>query len=240
MDGAVHADQFTPPGGVLLRKQAGHRNVVYEARIADILVPIGERQLQRLRQHVQIIRGVVPQCFQIEAFYDVQRYQQHDALRIGSALVDIVALIRRVNGIGLLGLKARQVFITQHTAGLPVSIRCHPRKRPAIEDVRAIMRDRIQSTAQVRLDKQISKLRRLASGKQDALGTGVLREELKRFHVIRSGPFAQDMSFRGSLDCRRILLRLPVRTRHTAHSLGSRPACGRFRASPVSARDPCH
>ena len=79
-DRSIHPDQATAQVAVLLREQLLDRHVAYDSGIADVVVAVGKRQLQRFGDYVYVVGGIVTHPLKVEALQDVQRHQHDDAL----------------------------------------------------------------------------------------------------------------------------------------------------------------
>ena len=75
----IRINPCTSPRGVGVAQQRVDRHID-ELRIAVIGMAVGERQFECLDKCVDIGRRIVAQRFQVEAFQDLQRLQQHRAL----------------------------------------------------------------------------------------------------------------------------------------------------------------
>ena len=85
--GAKRVDRPPPLRCVFGRKQAVDRHVDH-IRIAEEPLPVREDQLDRLRQHMDVIGRVVSEAGKVATFQDPQHLQQGRALAPGPAAVD--------------------------------------------------------------------------------------------------------------------------------------------------------
>ena len=90
-------DELLPRSGVRLREQALGGDL-HEVRIAVIGVTVGERQLDRLDDPVQVGRRVVAERLQIDPVQQIQHLQQRRALAPEATRGDFVSVVRRAQG----------------------------------------------------------------------------------------------------------------------------------------------
>ena len=90
---AIHADRRGTLLRVLLREQALRRLCGRKVRVAVIEVAIGEGEVHRLVDRVDVICAVVTHRAHVEVLEDVQRLQQRRALRPDVELVDLDAAV---------------------------------------------------------------------------------------------------------------------------------------------------
>src|SRR5205807_633737 len=88
------ADERAPPRRVGLREEPVGRDP-HEVRVAEVGIAVGERELDRLDETVEVRRGVVAEGFQVEALEQVQHLQLRRALAPEPARRDLVAAERR-------------------------------------------------------------------------------------------------------------------------------------------------
>jgi hypothetical protein len=77
---------------VLVREQSIDRDRV-EVRIADVVVPIGERRLQRLGDQVEVLHAVVTERLDVVLLQDLQGDRQRRPLRPRPAAVDFIVAV---------------------------------------------------------------------------------------------------------------------------------------------------
>ena len=122
--------------GVILRQQAIDGNVFSKAWVCDVTIAVGEGQLERFRDDMNIVCRVVAELLQIESFQDVQSEEQHDALGVGSTLVDFVLFVGRLNGSSFLRLIAGEILKPQQALLSFIEISCQSRQRATVERLR--------------------------------------------------------------------------------------------------------
>ena len=106
----VPLDELRALARVLLREQARDRLRGREVRIAVVEVAVGEGEVHRLVQRVDVARGVVAHRLQVHRLQDVQRLQHHRALHPGVQLVDVDVLVARLHRLLDVDLPRREVL----------------------------------------------------------------------------------------------------------------------------------
>ena len=137
---AIAPDELPPGGGVVFRKKRFCGDID-ETGIADIAIAIGEGELHRLGDDVQIFDTVMAERLEVVAFENVECYEHDDALRVGRALVDIETRISCVDGLRLFGYIFGEVVRAEQAALLGIKIGALARERAAVKHVRALFRD---------------------------------------------------------------------------------------------------
>ena len=111
----LDADLRTAPRGVLVRHETGNRNFD-ELRIAEMIVTVGKRKLQRLGHHVYVFGRIVPHGPEVAALEDVERHRQHRTLRPRAAGVQFDAVEACTNRRLKIHLEAGEVLVAHEAA----------------------------------------------------------------------------------------------------------------------------
>ena len=148
---------------------------------------------------------------QVEALEEVQRLQHGVALRVGRALVDLVAAVVDVDRLGLEGLVAGQILLADDAA---VGAHAGDQRlghRPGVEAGRALRRDGPQRLGQVGVLDDVAHHQRLAVAEPDPGG----RRELAELALAAVEPAGQVLGDRVAL-----LGHFDGRRQHVGQGLG--------------------
>ena len=138
---ALNVDFASPPVGVLLRGEPldGYGSLI---GVAEIAVPVGERELQRLGYQMDRLGGPEPQARYVKAFEDVQRLRKQRTARRARPHSDhLIAAIGRTDWLTLLYVVALQVFKRQNAAVAAHFFRNAPPQIARVEQVGALPGD---------------------------------------------------------------------------------------------------
>ena len=166
---------FASNGGVFLREQRLHRDVGNELRIADVRVAVGERELQRLGDRMQVRRAVPPHALQVVPLEDVERLEHDEPLRVRRAFVDVGAAVVDVDRRVLERLHAREIRFCDDPAVCFQERGGVLRDVALVERVRPLRRDCAQRARQIRVADDVAHRERLA----------VLEIDLRRRRILR-------------------------------------------------------
>ena len=111
----VGANQRATPRGVFLRQQTFQRHID-ELGIAKMMVAVGECQIDRFGDDVDVLRRVVPHRLQVVTLEDVQRHRQCRPLRPRSAGVQFDVAELRFHRRFEIDLEVGKVVVTHQAA----------------------------------------------------------------------------------------------------------------------------
>ncbi len=179
---------------------------------ADVLVAVGEGQLERLGDHVQIGGAVVPHVAKVEAFEQVERVEHGEALRVGRALVDVVAPVVDRDRRGLERLHGGQVGFGDDAAVGGHAGHQRLGHRAGVEAGRPLGGDGAQRSGEVGVGHDVAHLQRRAVAEPDLGRRRKLAELLPAAVETASQALGDRISVLGHLD---------GRGQHLGHRLGA-------------------